>query len=201
MTQKRKTSKTKPVQTTPEPMVPMSLDQIMLDLKGFGVEDLAEPISITASGKTVRLKLSNVPTEQELMTLVATEEFKGHAWIARVKGETLARSISWINGTDLRNSRDEIVVDPTTGLETTLQTALRNMIMGWGKEVVDVLWKVLMVHCQRIEDRLFESLPDSSVMTDVERRFIEQALQEIGEAQKEVYKDITTQILSEEKAE
>ena len=52
-----------------------------------------------------------------------------------------------------------------------------------------------------MEDRLFESLPDSSVMTDIERRFIEQALQEIGEAQKEVYKDITTQILSEEKAE
>ena len=46
-----------------------------------------------------------------------------------------------------------------------------------------------MVHCQKIEDRLFESLPDSQVMTEVEKRFIGQALQEIQAAQQEVYKD------------
>lgn len=177
------------------PQTPPTLDEIILDLKGFGVEATAEPVVITASGRTVALKLSNIPTEEELETLLATEDYKGHAWIARVKGEILSRAISSINGTDLSTAKDEYVVDPVSGEETLFRVALRNMIMGWGQEVVNVLWKVMMVHCQRIEDRLFESLPDAQVMTEVEKRFISQAMQEIQEAQQEVYREAAKDIL------
>ena len=59
----------------------------------------------------------------------------------------------------------------------------------------DVLWKVLMVHCQRIEDRLFESLPDSQIMTDVEKRFLSQAMEEIQEAQREVYQEAAKELI------
>ena len=72
------------------------------------------------------------------------------------------------------------------------------IIMGWGQEVVNVLWKILMVHCQRIEDRLFESLPDSQIMTEVEKRFIGQAMQEIQEAQQTVYRDAIKEIVTAE---
>lgn len=178
-----------------EMTVPMTLDQILMDLKGFGVEDIQEPVVIKASGKSVTLTLSNIPTEEELATLLSTEEYKGHAWVARIKVEILSRSISSLNGTDLRGKGSEIVTDPSSGAETSLQIALRNMIMGWGQEVVNVLWKILMVHCQRLEDRLFESLPDAQVMTDIEKRFIAQAVQELEEAQQEVYRDAARKLI------
>ena len=179
-----------------EPTVPLSLDQIIADLKGFGIEETSEPICFGASGKQIQLRLSNIPTEQELDTLLAVEEFKGHAWICRVKAEVLSRSISYLNGMDVRNQKDTFVIDPTTGNEVVLRVALRNLIMGWGQEVLNVLWKILMVHCQKIEDRLFESLPDSQIMTEVEKRFIGNALQEINEAQREVYRDAITEIVN-----
>ena len=122
------------------------------------------------------------------------EEYKGHAWVSRVKAEILSRAISWVNGIDLKGRKDEFVVDPTTNQEMTLRVVIRNLIMGWGQEVVNVLWKILMVHCQKIEDRLFESLPDSQIMTEVEKRFIGQALQEIQDAQQEVYKEAIKEI-------
>ena len=56
-----------------------------------------------------------------------------------------------------------------------------------------------MVHCQKIEDRLYESLPDSQVMTEVEKRFISQAMQEINDAQREVYKDAIAEIAENNK--
>lgn len=177
------------------PKIQPTLDEIISDLKGFGIEDIQEPIVIKASGKTIEIKLSNIPTEEELATLVASEEYKGHAWVARVKGEVLSRSISYLNGLDVHSVRNDIVQDPTTGEEVVFQVALRNMLMGWGQEVVNVLWKILMVHCQRLEDRLFESMPDSQVMTEVERRFISQALQELEETQREVYRDVTTKLI------
>ncbi len=182
----------------PEIIIPLTLDQIIADLKGFGIEDTDAPIVITASGKTVSLKLANIPTEDELATLLATEEYKGHAWIARVKGEILSRSISSINGLKLSEHKDNIINDLTTGEEVLLQTALRNMVMGWGQEVVNVLWKILMVHCQRLEDRLFESLPDSQIMTEVEKRFIQQAMQEISESQTQVYREAAKEMLLSE---
>ena len=167
----------------------LSLEDIISDLKGFGIEETAELISFGAGGKQIQLRLANIPTEEEIETLLAVEEYKGHAWVSRIKAEILSHSISWVNGLDLRGRKDEFILDPTNGQESTLRVVIRNLIMGWGQEIVNVLWKILMVHCQKIEDRLFESLPDSQVMTEVEKRFIGQALQEIQAAQQEVYKD------------
>lgn len=167
----------------------LSLEDIISDLKGFGIEETAELISFGAGGKQIQLRLANIPTEEEIETLLAVEDYKGHAWVSRIKAEILSHSISWVNGLDLRGRKDEFILDPTNGQESTLRVVIRNLIMGWGQEIVNVLWKILMVHCQKIEDRLFESLPDSQVMTEVEKRFIGQALQEIQAAQQEVYKD------------
>lgn len=199
MTSKKKLTSPAPppkVVIEPEPMVVLSLDQILSDLSGFGIEETEEPITIKSKGKTVFIKLANIPTEEELNTLLATEEFKGHSWIARVKVEVLARSVSWINGTPILNKHTEYVLDPTTQKEVTFFTALRTMMLGWGQEVINVLWKILMVHCQKIEDRLLESLPESSVMTEVEKRFLTNALREIEEAQRETYKEAAKEMLS-----
>ena len=173
----------------------LTFDQIAADLMGLGIEELVEPIVVQASGKTVEIYLSNTPTEDELETLLAVEELKGPAWIASVKCEVLARSISRINGVDIKALRGEIVVDPITGEERQMLVVLRDMIRSWGQEVRNVLWKVLMVHCQRIEDRLFQSLPESHIMTDVEKRFLQQAMEEIQEAQNQVYKDAAKELI------
>jgi hypothetical protein len=184
---------TKPTKAeAPAPL--LSLEEIISDLKGFGIEETSELISFGASGKQIQLRLANIPTEEEIETLLAVEEYKGHAWVSRVKAEILSRAISWVNGIDLKGRKDEFVVDPTTNQEMALRVVIRNLIMGWGQEVVNILWKILMVHCQKIEDRLFESLPDSQVMTEVEKRFIGQALQEIQNAQQEVYKEAIKEI-------
>ena len=181
-----------PVQIPAPPQ--LSLEDIIADLKGFGIEETSELISFGASGKQIQLRLSNIPTEEEIETLLAVEEYKGHAWVSRVKAEILSRAISWVNGIDLKARKDEFIMDPTTNQEMAMRVVIRNLIMGWGQEVVNFLWKILMVHCQKIEDRLFESLPDSQVMTEVEKRFIGQALQEIQNAQQEVYKEAISEI-------
>lgn len=193
---KRTTDVTRPakVEAPPQPVTPLSLEDIISDLKGFGIEETSELISFGASGKQIQLRLANIPTEEEIETLLAVEEYKGHAWVSRVKAEILSRAISWVNGIDLRDRKDEFIMDPTTNQEMALRVVIRNLIMGWGQEVVNVLWKILMVHCQKIEDRLFESLPDSQIMTEVEKRFIGQALQEIQDAQQEVYKEAIKEI-------
>lgn len=164
----------------------MSLDELIADLKGFGIEDTTDPIKIYASGKKVEIKMANIPNEQELEVLFATEEFKGHAFVARVKCEILARAISWINGQKIES--DAWVVDPTTGQESTIRVALRNLLLGWGQETVNVLWKTLMVHCQRIEDRLIEALPDAAIMTEMETRYLQQAVQEMAITEREAIK-------------
>ncbi len=115
----------------PEIIIPLTLDQIIADLKGFGIEDTDAPIVITASGKTVSLKLANIPTEDELATLLATEEYKGHAWIARVKGEILSRSISSINGLKLSEHKDNIINDLTTGEEVGLNWLLSDLPLSY----------------------------------------------------------------------
>jgi len=186
---------TKPTKAeAPAPL--LSLEEIISDLKGFGIEETSELISFGASGKQIQLRLANIPTEEEIETLLAVEEYKGHAWVSRIKAEILSRAISWVNGIDLKDRKDEFILDPTTHKESTLRVVIRNLIMGWGQEVVNVLWKILMVHCQKIEDRLFESLPDNQVMTEVEKRFIGQALKEIEEAQQTVYKDAIKEIVN-----
>jgi hypothetical protein len=55
-----------------------------------------------------------------------------------------------------------------------------------------------MVHVQKIEDRLLESLPDTAVMTDVERRYRERAERELEEITRDVLKPRIEALFDEE---
>jgi hypothetical protein len=165
---------------------PKSIDEIVASLKGFGITDFEEILTVKVGPKELRLRIANLPTEEEMNSLFAVEEYKGYAWVQHIKCEILSRSISWINGIDIRNltSTQRMVVDPTDkeGVQKDIQVVLRNLLMGWGQELVGVLWKVLMVHAQRITDRLYEQFPDSAIMTEYEKRFMEHAQEEIEQA-------------------
>lgn len=190
-------------ETTQDQLVPQSLNDILADLKGFGIEDFHEPITLTSGAKTVRIKISNIPSEEENIALLAVEEFKGYTWLQKVKAEILSRAISWINGVEIRNLApiDRLVNDPTDGVKKDIQVVLRNMIDGsWGQEFMQVMWKVLMVHSQSIEDRLIESFPETATMTDAERRLTERARKEVEEATKEVIQDQVAQLFENEEA-
>jgi hypothetical protein len=157
----------------------VTLEDVIAGLRGLGIEENEEILTIKASGKTVRLRISNVPTEQEMVALLAVEEYKGYAWVPRIRCELLSRAISWIDGLSLRNLTPEqrLVLDPTDGVRRDIQVVLRNIILGWGPEITTVLWKILMVHSDKIEKRLQNAFPDSTILTDVERSFMETALQ------------------------
>ena len=173
----------------------LTLDQILSDLKGFGIEDTEEPITLKASGRLISVKLSNLPNETEIEALMAAEGLKGHIWISRIKCDILAKSISWLNGVNLKEDAGIFVTSPITGIEGHIRPVLRDMILGWGQETVNILWRILMKHCQGIEDRLYESLPDASVMTEVERRFLAKAMEEVSEVNREVLKETVQSIV------
>lgn len=78
-------------ETTQDQPVPQSLSDVLADLKGFGIEDFQEPIKLTSGSKTVLIKLSNIPSEEENVALLAVEEFKGYTWLQKVKAEILSR--------------------------------------------------------------------------------------------------------------
>lgn len=178
----------------PEPAVeatPKSLEEVIAGLRGFGIEDFAEMLTLDAGGRTVQLRISNIPSEDEMMSLMAVEGAKGYLWVQKVKCEILSRAISWINGQDIRalTGTARNVLDPTDGQRRDIQVALRNLLLGFGQEVLHVLWKVLCVHSQRIEDRLVASFPDSAIMTEVEKRFLEQAMRDIDEQNRSLIKE------------
>jgi hypothetical protein len=171
--------------------VPNSIDDIIAALTGFGIEDNEEILTIKASGREHRLRISNIPSEAEMMSLLAVEDSKGYTWVQKVKIEILSRAISHIDGINIRTltPQQRLVKDPTDKkplLKKDVQVVLRNILFGWGQEVTNILWKVLMVHSQKIEDRLIASFPESSIMTDVERRFFDQAMKEIEGVNKAV---------------
>lgn len=161
---------------------PQSLDEVISGLKGFGIEEFEEILTLQAGNKTVRLRISNIPSEDEMMSMIAVEDAKGYLWVQKVKCEIVSRAISWINGIQIRGLEGDarIVTDPTDGAKRDIQVALRNILVGWGQETLQVLWKVVCVHSQRIEDRLVKSFPDSAIMTEVEKRFLEQAMRDIA---------------------
>ena len=175
------------------PQVPKSLDEVIKGLKGFGLESCEEILSFESLGKVVKLRITNIPTEQEIKSLLAAEEFKGYAWIQRVRCEILSRAITWVDGTSISQLSEEqrIVTDPTSKerVRCDIQVALRNILLGWGQETLLTLWKVLMVHCDKIEKRMQASFPESTLMTEVERRILAVALKEIDDANKEVIED------------
>jgi hypothetical protein len=174
---------------SPVEATPASLDEVILGLRGFGIEENEDILTLKAGGKEHRLRISNIPTEAELVALLAVEDQKGYAWLQRIKAEILSRSISWIDGVPVKSFEGKMFTDPTTGNQMLWQPALRNVIMTWGMEIVGVLWKVFMVHSQRIEDRLKDAFPDSAIMTDVEKRFVELAVQDIEDQAREMIKD------------
>jgi hypothetical protein len=181
-----------------QPTAPKSLEEVILGLKGFGIEENEEILNFEASERKISLRISNIPTEQEMKALVATEEFKGYAWVQRIRCEMLSRAVTWINGISIKDLAPEqrIVTDPTTPdkARCDVQVALRNILLGWGQEVVQTLWKMLMVHSDRIEKRMQASFPDSTLMTDVEKRLFEAALREIHDASREVIEDTVAKV-------
>jgi hypothetical protein len=187
----------------------LSLDDIVADLKGFGIEDLEEIITIKMkNGKRVDLRVSNIPTTDEMNSLLAVEGQKGYIWVKAVKIEILSRAISWVNGRSLRTLTLEqrLVVDPTATDDDgkpikairDIQVVLRNLLKGWGEEIVEVLWKILMTHSQSIEDRLRLSLPESALMTEVESRLMEQARQQIDAATESIIQESVAKLYDPE---
>ncbi len=175
---------------------PLTLDDIIADLSGFGIEDSEEILTVKAGGKQVGFRISNMCPQEEVQALIAAEELKGHAWIQRIKCEILSRAISYIQlgkapGINIRTlpPSDRWIKHPVTAEKVDIQVALRDSLLGWGQELVGVLWKVLMTHSQGIEDRIFEQFPDSAILTNVEKRFMQQAMDEIEEATRQVVVD------------
>jgi hypothetical protein len=189
-----------------EPIVtesPMTLDEVVAGLQGFGIEDFEEILTIESAGKKIRIRLANICTEDEMVALMAVEGMKGYAWTQRVKCEILSRAISWIAigdapGISLRTLPPEKrFVRDKDGSDKDIQVALRNAITGWGEELVGILWKVFMVHAQRIEDRLTKDFPESATRTEIERRFMDQAMKEIEDATKEQIRETVAEIFKE----
>lgn len=178
--------------SAPQEAPPQSLDEIIAGLKGFGIEEFEEILTIKCKGRTLRVKIANIPTSEEMLSVQAADEFKGYLWIKRVKVELLSRAITWIDGVDIRALAPEsrFVPDPTDGGKVRdIQVVLRNVIMGWGQELTEVLWKVLMTHSQNIEDRMKAQFPDNATMTEVEVRLFEQAKKQLDEANKVIIEE------------
>lgn len=169
-----------------EQAAPKSLDEVVAGLKGFGIEEFEEILTLRSKRGDVRLKIANVPTSDEMLAVQAAEDLKGYLWIKRVKVELISRSVTWIDGLDIRSLPPEkrFASDPTDPNRAVrdIQTVLRNLIMGWGQELVETLWKVLMTHSQNIEDRLRSEFPQNAIMTEVESRLIERARKQMDSA-------------------
>jgi hypothetical protein len=189
---------------TPEIEKPKSLDDVIAGLRGFGLEDFEEILTVKSGSHILQLKISNIPTSDEMLAIQAADEFKGYLWIKRVKVELLSRSISWINGINLRNLPldQRFVSDPTDkSLSKDYLVVLRNIIMGWGQEVVETLWKVVMNHSQNVEDRLKEQFPNTAIMTEAEARLIERAKKQMDDIQKVILEDQVSDLYKEEEKE
>jgi len=185
------------VQSQVKEETPKSVDEIIFNLKNFGIEDSEEILTLKAGGQEHHIRISNIPTEGELMSIMACEDVKGYAWLQRVKAEVLSRAISYIDGVSVKTLENKMFTDPTTKNQMLWQPALRNVILTWGMEIMNVLWKVFMVHSQRIEDRLKDAFPDSALMTDVEKRFVELAVQDIEDQTRDMIKDRLSTMVEE----
>jgi hypothetical protein len=176
---------------------PASLDEIFNDLQGFGLEECDEIITIASGPKNLRIRFSNISTVEDLTSHLAAEEKKGYEHFQTIKAEILSRAITWVNGVDLRKLEGSarLVTDPRSKQRRDFQTVMRDTILGWGSEVMQLLWKALMVHIQKIEDRLFESLPIATVMTDVERRYLDRLEKEIEAQTQDVLRDRIEQLV------
>src|SRR5271166_6233835 len=108
---------------------PANIDEIIAGLRGFGIEENEDILKLRAGGKEHHLRISNIPTEAELTSLLAVEDQKGYAWLQRIKAEVLSRAITWIDGVPTKSLEGRMFTDPTTGLQMLWQPALRNIIL------------------------------------------------------------------------
>ena len=175
------------VEETTQQGEPLDIDALISDLEGFGVEEHEEPLTLKVGGKTVRLRISNLPVEDEIRAAALSEGYTGPSFIHFLKCQLLARSITWINGQKITPTT--YVTHPKTGDTVPASVALADIIQTWGTVLVGVLWKILMVHTQRIEDRLIESFPESTIMTEVEKRFFDRAMAEMEEMNREIVRE------------
>ena len=176
---------------------PASVADVLADLQGFGIEECDEVLTITSDDRVIRFKFSNISSEDDLEVNLQNDQAKGYDYFQRVKISILARAISWINGLDLTKLEGpaRLVTDAKTGEKIDFRVMLRRTITGWATEVVQVMWKMLTVHMQKIEDRMKESLPDESVMTDVELRYRERIERELEEVTKDVLAQRITELV------
>jgi hypothetical protein len=160
------------------PLSPEEVSTILFDLKGFGIADNEEIITLNVRGRRVQLRVSNISNDDEVFGMMRTEGVKGFAWVQRMRCEILARAITWINGVE--TSTVEYAVDPYSGEERPLKLILVDMLMKWGQEAVLIFWKIYMLHCQNLENSILEQLPDAMVMTQVEQRFLARVGEELA---------------------
>jgi len=78
------------------------------------------------------------------------------------------------------------------------RAALRDIVSSWGNEFVGIIWKVVMTHRQAIEDRLIQQFPETSILTEVEKRLMDRALKEMEEFNSEVIQDTADMLLATE---
>jgi hypothetical protein len=177
---------------------PHSVEEVIAGLRGFGIEDLEEIITIKSKDRTLRLKVANIPISDEMLAIQAADTLKGYLWVKRVKVEILSRSISWINGINIRSLPEDkrYVIDPGDPQKSVkdIQVVFRNLILGWGQEVVELLWKVVMTHAQNIEDRLKGQFPTQAIMTEVEQRLFERAQKQIDEANQAIVEEAVAEL-------
>ena len=92
---------------------PASLADVLADLRGFGIEEFEEILTMDISGKKLQIKMSNVPTDQDLIAMLAVEGTKGYVFFQEIKVELLSRAVTWINGVDIGKlqGKDRLVID------------------------------------------------------------------------------------------
>jgi hypothetical protein len=182
---------------------PANIGEVLADLQGFGIEEFEEVLTISSGTRVLRFKFSNISSEDDLEANLQLEQAKGYDYFQRIKITILSRAISWINGLDLSTLEGpaRLVNDAKTGEKIDYRVMIRRTITGWGTEVMQVMWKMLMVHMQKIEDRLFESLPDEATMTAVESRYRERIERELDEATKDVLAKRITELVDAAPAE
>ena len=108
-------------------------------------------------GKTLRLKIANLPSDQDLTAMLAVEDKKGYIFFQEIKIELLSRAITWINGADLRKlqGKDRLVYDSRDGLQKDINRVSGNH-QSLGRGLMQML-RMLLVHSQGIENSLFDS--------------------------------------------
>ncbi len=166
-------------ETKPTILSEQEMDQILLDLQGFGITEMEQSIVIPgAPGQPdLEVRLSNISPDDEIEVLIKTQDFANFGWVNKIRSAIMARSITWMNGISLRSN--PVVMNPRTGERQPIKTVLEDMLNHSGQEVVQVLWKLYMVHVEKVEARLYDALPDAKIMTAVEKRFMDRIRQEL----------------------